>query len=68
MIHPTAIIGSEAKIAGNVEIGPHSVIGSIDQIIDSLQAHRERYKCSYFVIHDDFMELLAPIVARLTAT
>ena len=28
MIHPTAIIGSEAKIAGNVEIGPHSVIGS----------------------------------------
>src|SRR5438105_3464258 len=27
MIHPTAIIGCGARIAANVEIGPHSVIG-----------------------------------------
>ena len=27
MIHPTAIIGSGAKIGRNVEIGPHSIIG-----------------------------------------
>lgn len=47
---------------------PHTLIGSIDQIVEGLQAHRERYMCSYFVIHDDFMELLAPIVARLTGT
>jgi probable F420-dependent oxidoreductase len=45
---------------------PHSVIGSIDQIIERLQAHRERYTCSYFVIHDHNMELFAPIVAQLT--
>src|SRR5437762_13359878 len=35
MIHPTAIIGSEAKIAGNVEIGPHSVIGSAVTIAEN---------------------------------
>ncbi len=47
---------------------PHSLIGSMNQIIESLHAHRERYKCSYFVIHDDSMEQFAPIVARLTGT
>jgi alkanesulfonate monooxygenase SsuD/methylene tetrahydromethanopterin reductase-like flavin-dependent oxidoreductase (luciferase family) len=45
---------------------PHCGIGSIDQIIERLQAHRERYTCSYFVIHDHNMEQFAPIVARLT--
>jgi hypothetical protein len=45
---------------------PHSVIGSVDQISERLQAHRERYTCSYFVIHDHNMEQFAPIVARLT--
>ena len=45
---------------------PHCAIGSIDQIIERLQAHRERYKCSYFVIHDDSIDVFAPIVARLT--
>src|SRR6266516_6709327 len=34
MIHPTAIIGSGAKIAANVEIGPHSVIGGAVTIAD----------------------------------
>ena len=28
MIHPTAIIGSGAKIGANVEIGPHTLIGN----------------------------------------
>src|SRR5689334_4986349 len=34
MIHPTAIIGSGAKIGSNVEIGPHSVIGNAVSIGD----------------------------------
>jgi UDP-N-acetylglucosamine acyltransferase len=34
MIHPTAIIGSGAKIGANVEIGPHSVIGGAVTIAD----------------------------------
>ena len=34
MIHLTAIIGSGAKIAANVEIGPHSIIGGAVTIAD----------------------------------
>jgi len=34
MIHPTAIIGSGAKISSNVEIGPHSIIGGAVSIGD----------------------------------
>ncbi len=34
MIHPTAIIGSGAKIGANVEIGPHSILGDAVTIAD----------------------------------
>jgi len=34
MIHATAIVGSGAKIGGNVEIGPYSIIGSAVSIGD----------------------------------
>jgi UDP-N-acetylglucosamine acyltransferase len=34
MIHPTAIIGSGAKIGANVEIGPHSILGDSVTIAD----------------------------------
>ena len=34
MIHPTAVIGSGAKVGANVEIGPHSVIGGAVTIGD----------------------------------
>ena len=34
MIHPTAIVGSGAKIGRNVEIGPHSIIGEAVNIGD----------------------------------
>ena len=34
MIHPTAIIGSGAKIGSSVEIGPHSIIGGAVSIGD----------------------------------
>jgi UDP-N-acetylglucosamine acyltransferase len=35
MIHPTAIIGSGAKISANVQIGPHSVIDGAVTIADN---------------------------------
>jgi UDP-N-acetylglucosamine acyltransferase len=34
MIHPTAIVGSGAKIGRNVEVGPHSIIGGAVSIGD----------------------------------
>jgi len=47
---------------------PHTLIGSMDEIIESLHAHRERYKCSYFVVSDDSIKLLAPLVPRVLPT
>ncbi len=45
---------------------PSMFIGSVDQIIEDLEARRERYGFSYYVISDDTIEEFAPIVARLT--
>ena len=44
---------------------PAIFIGSVDQIVDEMQARRERYGISYFVVGDRSLDLAAPIVARL---
>ena len=44
---------------------PSIFIGSVDQIVDDMQARRERYGISYHVVSDRSMEMAAPIVARL---
>ncbi len=44
---------------------PADLIGSVDRIVGELQARRERYGFSYYVISDRNMEAAAPIVARL---
>jgi probable F420-dependent oxidoreductase len=44
---------------------PHALIGSVDQICESLEARRARYGISYVVFSGDRFEPLAPVVARL---
>jgi probable F420-dependent oxidoreductase len=44
---------------------PATFIGSIEQIVEDMQARREQYGFSYYVISDRQMEQCAPIVARL---
>jgi len=44
---------------------PYLLIGSVEQVIEQLQRLRERYAISYFVVGDESMEALAPVVARL---
>ncbi|MBV9708541.1 MAG: TIGR03621 family F420-dependent LLM class oxidoreductase, partial [Chloroflexi bacterium] len=46
----------------------HILIGTVDQIIETLQIRRERYGISYVHAHDEHLETLAPIVSRLTGT
>lgn len=47
---------------------PHALLGSIDQIVETLQARRERYGISYIAFAGDGFERLAPVVARLAGT
>jgi probable F420-dependent oxidoreductase len=58
-------LGAEAQ---EVLEMPHFLIGSIDQMVEDLQARRERYGISYFVFPDTVAESLGPVVERLTGT
>lgn len=44
---------------------PYLLIGSVDQLVEQLQQRRERFGISYFVVGEEGMEALAPVVARL---
>ena len=47
---------------------PHALIGTVDEMCADLEARRDRWGFSYFVVQHDAMDPLAPIVARLTGT
>jgi probable F420-dependent oxidoreductase len=44
---------------------PYALIGSVDAVVEQLQALRERYGISYLNVRERFMETFAPIIARL---
>lgn len=44
---------------------PSLAIGSIDGIADTLEARRERFGLSYYVVSDSALDTFAPVVARL---
>lgn len=47
---------------------PFLLLGTADQILEQLVAHRDRWGFSYFVVFEPMAEALAPVVARLTGT
>jgi len=47
---------------------PMVVVGTVDQVCETLQARRERYGFSYYVFHEQDIEPFAPVVARLAGT
>ena len=47
---------------------PHFLIGTVEQIVEDLQARRERFGISYVVVPDEAAVSLAPVVERLTGT
>ena len=61
----------EASVDGMLA-SPTFLIGTIDQIVEDLQAHRRRFGLSYFAVAEylqaDAMERFAPVVARLAGT
>jgi probable F420-dependent oxidoreductase len=44
---------------------PFVLIGTVDQIVGDLEARRERWGLSYYVVLDPYIDAFAPIVARL---
>ena len=44
------------------------LIGSVDQIADTLRERRDRWDLSYYVFNDDSIDAVAPIVEQLAGT
>jgi len=44
---------------------PHFLIGTIDQIVQQLQARRERFGITHIAVPGDMVDALAPVVERL---
>jgi hypothetical protein len=42
------------------------LIGTVDAMVETLHARRERWGLSYFVTFEPCLDALAPVVARLT--
>jgi probable F420-dependent oxidoreductase len=47
---------------------PHAVAGTVDEIVEDLEARRERWGISYLGVSVDALDALAPVVARLAGT
>lgn len=47
---------------------PHALAGSVDQIVETCLARRERFGISVIGLSLDAMEMMAPVVARLAGT
>jgi len=44
---------------------PYVLIGTVDQMIEDLQARRERWDISYYTIFEPYLDAFAPVVAHL---
>ena len=44
---------------------PYVLIGTVDEIIEDIQARRERWGISYYTIFEAYVDAFAPVVARL---
>jgi len=44
---------------------PYVLMGTVDQMVEDLQAYRDRWGISYYVVHEPYLDAFAPVVARL---
>jgi len=51
--------------ADDILRSPYVLIGTVEEIIESLSAYRERWGISYYSVHEPYMAAFAPVVARL---
>jgi hypothetical protein len=58
--------GGVESTPADVLASPYVAIGTIDEICQTLEERRERWKLSYYVFNDDSVDAVAPIVERLS--
>ncbi|MGH9065383.1 MAG: TIGR03621 family F420-dependent LLM class oxidoreductase [Acidimicrobiales bacterium] len=51
--------------AEQAETMPIVLVGTVDEVCEAIEARREEYGFSYWVVHDDAAEAFAPVVSRL---
>jgi probable F420-dependent oxidoreductase len=51
--------------ASEARLVPNALVGSVDQLVDVLEARRERWSMSYWILPPAVMESMAPLVERL---
>jgi hypothetical protein len=56
------ILGATAP---DVIAAPYALIGTVDQLVDEILAHRERRGITSYVVRADAIDLVTPIVERL---
>ena len=47
---------------------PYLLVGTVEEICETLRERRERYGISYLTVFERDMEAFAPVVARLAGT
>jgi probable F420-dependent oxidoreductase len=63
-----AVAGGLGSDAAEVLETPHFLIGTVDEIVESLTQRRERYGISYVILPGDVAEAFARVVERLSGT
>src|SRR5205085_10934026 len=59
-------VGSRFGLSPEQTLGAsHVLIGTVDQIVEELLLRRERYGISYIEVLDKYIDIFAPVVARL---
>jgi probable F420-dependent oxidoreductase len=44
---------------------PAALVGSVDELVETLEGRRRRWSMNYWVVHEGDMDAFAPVVARL---
>lgn len=47
---------------------PHALVGTVEEICESIRAQRDRWDASYIVVTEQELEAFAPVVERLAGT
>ena len=57
--------GDTAFTPEDVLASPHLLVGTVDEMVATLEERRERWNLSYYVFNDDSLDAAAPVVERL---